>query len=324
MGTKQEQIFSSKTLTYFLQLSDTMSYTQAAQLLGITQPALTQQIKKLEHAIGAPLFYTVGKKLRLTDAGYTMLSASHEINRVLNDATDEIQQTTGADRGEINIGVLASIETRVFEAFIAEFYRQEPGVKVTFRMLNRNELWENLESNEIDVAIMYIPDESIKKWRSYRARRIVNENLLFIHHDAKLAQKDRVRFQRTTHFDWVTYPKGFYLDTMIREAYKNSLVGYPNVVACFTTPEQLINFANDAGVATVLPESFVATRERKENEYINRFDPAISFDLSFVFKRDKDTIPRLTHFMNNFDTYLNEKSYGERLNELTKKDRGEN
>ena len=62
MKTKQENIFSSKTLSYFLQLAETMSYTQAAQILGITQPALTQQIKKLERTVGAPLFYSVGKK----------------------------------------------------------------------------------------------------------------------------------------------------------------------------------------------------------------------------------------------------------------------
>lgn len=47
MQTKTEKIFSSKTLSYFLRLTDTMSYTQSAQLLGITQPALTQQIKNL-------------------------------------------------------------------------------------------------------------------------------------------------------------------------------------------------------------------------------------------------------------------------------------
>ncbi len=62
MKTKQESIFSSKTLTYFLQLTETMNYTQAAQILGITQPALTQQIKKLERTVGARLFYSVGKK----------------------------------------------------------------------------------------------------------------------------------------------------------------------------------------------------------------------------------------------------------------------
>jgi Transcriptional regulator len=106
MKTKQESIFSSKTLTYFLQLAETMNYTQAAQILGITQPALTQQIKKLERTVGAPLFYSVGKKLRLSDAGYTMLDATHKIYGILNQATDEIQQATSATQGEINIGVV--------------------------------------------------------------------------------------------------------------------------------------------------------------------------------------------------------------------------
>lgn len=42
---KTDTILSTKSLHYFLQLIDTMNYTQAAQILGITQPALTQQIK---------------------------------------------------------------------------------------------------------------------------------------------------------------------------------------------------------------------------------------------------------------------------------------
>ena len=106
MKTTQESIFSSKTLSYFLQLTETMNYTQAAQILGITQPALTQQIKKLERTVGAPLFYSVGKKLRLSEAGLTMLRTTREIYELLNEATDEIQQSSSASTGEINIGIL--------------------------------------------------------------------------------------------------------------------------------------------------------------------------------------------------------------------------
>lgn len=50
--SKSDTILSAKSLRYFLQLIETMNYTQAAQILGITQPALTQQVKKLERAIG--------------------------------------------------------------------------------------------------------------------------------------------------------------------------------------------------------------------------------------------------------------------------------
>lgn len=137
MKTKQESIFSSKTLTYFLQLAETMNYTQAAQILGITQPALTQQIKKLERTVGAPLFYSVGKKLRLSDAGYTMLEATHQIYGILNQATDEIQQSTSATQGEINIGLLASVEDAVFEDFAIGLYQSNPDLKISFHMLTR-------------------------------------------------------------------------------------------------------------------------------------------------------------------------------------------
>jgi len=58
---KTDTILSTKSLHYFLQLIDTMNYTQAAQILGITQPALTQQIKKIEHAIGTPCLDKWGK-----------------------------------------------------------------------------------------------------------------------------------------------------------------------------------------------------------------------------------------------------------------------
>jgi DNA-binding transcriptional LysR family regulator len=177
MKTKQENIFSSKTLSYFLQLAETMSYTQAAQILGITQPALTQQIKKLERTVGAPLFYSVGKKLHLSDAGYTMLDATHQIYETLNQAADEIQQSTSATQGDISIGILASIEDQVFIQFAVQYYLKNPEVKLIFHMLTRKEIWERLENNTIDLAIMYLPDDSIKNWKPYESRKILTEDL---------------------------------------------------------------------------------------------------------------------------------------------------
>ena len=317
MRTKQEKIFSSKALTYFLHLSDTLNYTQAAQILGITQPALTQQIKKLEHTIGAPLFYSVGKKLRLTDAGYTMLSASHEINRVLNNATDEIQQSSNASQGEISIGILSSIETQIFEDFIAHYYQKEPGIKIIVHMLTRKEIWENLENNKVDLAIMYLPDDSIKNWKPYQSRKITSESLVFIHHDEKIARQKRIKLQKTINYNWVTYPEEFYLDGVIKEAYKNALVNRPHSVACFTTPDQIRHFVNATDVVTALPESYVMAHPRKKGVFTAKLDPVISFDLDFVFRRDKDSIPRIESFLNEFEAYLAKKGYTERLEEIT-------
>ena len=309
MKTQQERIFSSKTLTYFLQLAETMNYTQSAQLLGITQPALTQQIKKLERTVGAPLFYSVGKKLHLSDAGRTMLKATHEIYEILNQTTDEIQQSTSATVGKINIGLLSSIEDSAFNAFIAHYYDLNPEVEITLRMMTRHEIWEALENNQIDLAIMNLPDETIKNWKPYASKKILDEQLLFLHHDKRLHFKD------TLAEPWVTYPDDYFLGQLLHEAYKNQMVDFPHVVAHFTTPYQLTQFVNHTGVNTALPTSFVAAHADQIKAHAVAFEPAIRFETSFVYRKEKADIPRIANFFKTFDAHLSEKDYLSRVSE---------
>lgn len=313
MKTKQENIFSSKTLSYFLQLAETMNYTQAAQILGITQPALTQQIKKLERTVGAPLFFSVGKKLHLSDAGATMLAATQEIYEVLNQATDEIQRSTSATSGAISIGFLASIEDSVFNAFIAKYYEMHPDIAVNFRMMTRREIWERLENNQIDLAVMYLPDDSIKNWKPYESRTIFNEQLMFLHHDDVLAGRDTVSFNETTDSPWVSYPDDYFLAHLIREAYKNQLVTVPKPVAQFTTPFQIAEFSNRTNVDTALPASFYVAHQNEITAEAASFDPAIHFELSFVYRKGKDQIPRIANFLDELDAYLADDDYLSRI-----------
>lgn len=313
MKTKQDSIFSSKTLSYFLQLAENMNYTQAAQLLGITQPALTQQIKKLERAVGAPLFYSVGKKLHLSDAGRTMLAATHDIYDTLNQATDEIQQASNANSGTIKIGLLASIEDSAFTGFISDYYLKNQDVEVVFLNMTRHEIWEHLENNQIDLAVMYLPDDTIKNWKPYESRKIVDEQLLFLHHSDKLANRKRVHFRDTVAQPWVTYPENYFLSHFLKEAYKNQLVDYPEVVAQFTTPYQITQFLNRTGVNTALPNSFYQAHQEQIHAHAVAFEPAVSFELAFVFRKGKDQIPRISQFLAAFDTYLSEEDYLSRV-----------
>lgn len=322
MKSKQESIFSSKTLTYFLQLTETMNYTQAAQILGITQPALTQQIKKLERTVGAPLFYSVGKKLRLSDAGYTMLHATHNIYELLNEATDEIQQTTSANHGQIHLGILTSIETQVLEDFAVQYYQDNPDIHVTFHMLTRKEIWDGLENNEIDLAIMYLPDDSIKNWKPYDSKKIMSEDLLFIHHNDELADKKRIKPKKTLDCPWVMYPVGYYLDQMVSEEYKNQMVDQPDIVARFTQPGQIYRFMKATNTYSALPKSYLMSLPDRDEITTASFDPQIKFDLSFVYRKAKDQIPRIAQFLEQFDSYLQEKDYYQRLDDIVAKKQG--
>lgn len=313
MKSKQDNIFSSKTLSYFLQLAETMNYTQASQILGITQPALTQQIKKLERTVGAPLFFSVGKKLHLSDAGATMLSATQDIYEVLNQATDEIQRSTSATSGVISIGFLASIEDAVFNAFIAHYYKMHPDVQVNFRMMTRREIWEHLENNQIDLAIMYLPDDTIKNWKPYSWKPIFTEKLMYLHHADPLKGLSSVTFKQTVNSKWVSYPDDYFLANTMAKSYQDQRVTLPKPVAQFTTPYQLADFSNRTGVDTALPQSFYVAHEGEIRADASHFDPEIQFDLSFVYRQGKNEIPRIANFLDEFDSYLEENDYLSRV-----------
>lgn len=258
----------------------------------------------------------MGKKLHLSDAGYTMLDATHQIYETLNRATDEVQQATSPDLGEINVGILASIDTGVFFDFVVKFYERHPNVKLTIYSLTRKEIWEGLENNQLDLAIMYLPDGSIKNWKQYEIKTILAENLLFVHHNEKLKKRRKVKLKDTLNRPWVGYPLDFYVNNQLHEAFRNENIDSPDFAARFTQPEQLLQFAKKTDTYTALPDSFVASRQKEAaGLYQAQFEPAINFEMSFVYRKGKSEIPRITNFFQEFDQYLIDKDYISRLTE---------
>lgn len=314
LDEKSRRVFSSKALNYFDELTKNMSYTKTAQLLGITQPALTQQIKKIEKVVGAPLFYSIGKKIYLTDAGTLLLKATHQMFDLINDVTDQIQQESSERSGTISIGLLSTAESVVIEDFIVEYNRVNPNVIIDLNLLTRKELWDNIQNNKIDLAIMYLPDKSIKSWKIYRSKKIMSDNIMLVHDDEKINKKKSVSYKDATSKPWATYLKSYYFYELISERYRDALVDFPKVIARFSAPYQLLKFAQESsGVYTVLPLSFCIAHQSMFKLYQTPLEPAITSDLSFVYRGDKEKIPRIEDFLNEWDNFLDKMSYVDRL-----------
>ncbi|HIY93608.1 LysR family transcriptional regulator [Companilactobacillus sp. HBUAS56275] len=314
LDEKSRRVFRSKALNYFDELTKNMSYTKTAQLLGITQPALTQQIKKIERVVGAPLFYSIGKKIYLTDAGTLLLKSTHQMFDLINNVTDQIQQESSERSGTISIGLLSTAESVVVEDFIVEYNRINPNVIIDLNLLTRKELWDNIQNNKIDLAIMYLPDKSIKSWKIYRSKKIMSDNIMLIHDDEKINKKKSVSFKDATAKPWATYLKTYYFSELISERYRDALVDFPKVIARFSSPYQLLKFTQESSdVYTVLPLSFCIAHQSMFKLYQTPLEPAITSDLSFVYREDKEKIPRIEDFLNEWDNFLDKMSYVDRL-----------
>lgn len=313
MKTNTDAVLSAKSLRYFLQLIDNMSYTQAAQILGITQPALTQQIKKLERAVGSPLFGQMGKKLYLTDAGLKMEETAKALFSTVNNAVDNIQQYTKSDTGTISLGILSTIEARVIDQFLVKFNHKYPDIILHVGFYNRTELWDRLDNNQLDLAVLYMPDHNatVKNMKQYMAKQIYSEEVVFLTHDPA------DEFNKTTQHKWVAYPKDYYLPQIVRRFYASEFPNNElNTTVTFTAPYQLIKFAEQTDYNTYISKSFYKAHKAEITLSPVKTKSKTNFESCFIYRKNKSEIPRLVNFLKEWDKFIEEKDYDSRLEDI--------
>src|SRR5579883_1481204 len=91
-------------LRIFQTVAQQRSYSRAAELLYLSQPGVSLQVKALERSIGLPLFEKVGRTLRLTEAGSELLAYSERIFALMDETQLVLEELSGARRGTVKVG----------------------------------------------------------------------------------------------------------------------------------------------------------------------------------------------------------------------------
>ena len=142
-----------RQLQIFMVAAEHESFAKAADLLHLTQPAVSMQMKRLAEMVGIPLFAKRGRELRLTLAGRSLLPYVRRMTQTLREAGEELDAITGLRHGQIKIGMVTT--TQYFSPRLtAEFQKQHPEIQLDITIANRRRIINKLESNEIDLAIM--------------------------------------------------------------------------------------------------------------------------------------------------------------------------
>ncbi len=145
-----------RQLKVFEAVARHLSYTQAAQELHLTQPAVSMQVKQLEENVGLPLFDQVGKRVYLTEAGREMHHYCRTIAAQLEEVEAVIGQLKGMRRGHLQISV-ATTANHFATRLLAAFVKCNEGVTFSLDVTNREKLLGQLADNDCDLAIMGRP-----------------------------------------------------------------------------------------------------------------------------------------------------------------------
>ncbi len=145
-------------LRYFVVTAEAQHFTRAAEILGMAQPPLSQQIRQLEQEVGTPLFDRTGRGVVLNDAGRAFLACAQDI---LRRAETAVQTAQRAARGEVGELALGFTESASFNGMVTEVirrYRQQyPDVEMTLSQGDSETLVAQLRDGAIDAAFVRPP-----------------------------------------------------------------------------------------------------------------------------------------------------------------------
>lgn len=137
----------------FLAVCRHLNFTKAAKELNLTQPAVSQHIRYLEKAYDAQLFFHVGKKIGLTEAGEILKNAALAMEHDEQHMKIQMQQTKcGVQR--YSFGVTLSVAEFMIAEDLKSFIRKHPKSHIQMQVHNTSQLLKKLDANEIDFAIV--------------------------------------------------------------------------------------------------------------------------------------------------------------------------
>jgi DNA-binding transcriptional LysR family regulator len=139
---------------YFLAAAKTLSFTRAAEVCHVSQPALTTAIKKLEEQLGSPLFHREGRQIVLTEFGRRMRPHLGQIVEEAKAAETVAKDFRLLNQVPIRVGVMSTIGPMRLAALIAAFEHQSPGVETAVHDGAPEALAAQLDADELDIAIL--------------------------------------------------------------------------------------------------------------------------------------------------------------------------
>jgi DNA-binding transcriptional LysR family regulator len=138
---------------------ETGTFSGAAEQLGYTQSAVSQQVGALERIVGTPLFERPGgrRPVRLTAAGEMLLTHARAVLARVSSAAADLRALASGEQGELRVGTLPSVGTKVLPRLLGTFRAEWPGIEVVLRESRDGaELIRAVETGDIDVTFIDI------------------------------------------------------------------------------------------------------------------------------------------------------------------------
>jgi DNA-binding transcriptional LysR family regulator len=141
----------------FCDLAETESFTKAAQISGVTQSAVSQQISSLERIFKSLLIERSKKRFRLTREGQVLYDYSKQIIQSYESLHSKLQELKDIISGTIRVATIYSIGLHDLPSYVKRFMKSYPTVNVHVEYRRANQVYEDVMSNVVDMGLIAYP-----------------------------------------------------------------------------------------------------------------------------------------------------------------------
>ena len=235
----------------FIEVSRTSNFTNAAENLFITQPALSRIIKSLEDELGTQLFIRTRKKLILTDAGRILKEHALEIEKQLQLLDEELGKMFMLKKRHVRIGLPTITNSIFFSQLIASFHEEYPEVTFQLEEDGSRPIQEKIVNGLLDFGVVVLPAKN----DNLDYYMFVNEKLkLVVPSSHRLAGNQEVSLKELKEESFIMFNRDFELRNLVITACRES--GFQPIIISETSRLDFIQelVAYNIGI-TLLPEN---------------------------------------------------------------------
>jgi len=283
-----------RQLRYLVALAEELNFTRAAANEHVAQPALSQQIRRLEDELGLALVERTTRQVALTEAGEILVARARRVLAELEAAGTELQALRGMDTGHITIGAMHTMGPIDLSLPLALFHDRHPGVGLTVRENSSEEMAEMLRVDELDLAFLSVT-ERVESHGLGLYQLVSEELVVLLPLDHPLSGRAQVKMAELAQEQFISFRVGARLRELLFAAGRQA--GFEPRVTLESNESQRIRrlVARGFGVA-ILPRSD-AERPGADVAVARLVEPSLRRDITLAWREGRRLPPAAAAFL---------------------------
>lgn len=268
-------------LQYFLEVARVRNFTRAAERLFIAQPALSEQIRRLEDELGAKLIDRGRRESSLTAAGRVLAERAEGVLAQVEAARRAVQDIVGLRAGRVTVGAIPSVSACLLPAVVTAFRAQYPLVELVLVEGTSELVAEWVDSGRVDLGVVQLP---IPSDRLVSTELLCERFVLLVGAGHSFAGRVKMSVGELRDEAFVFY-KGRARDSALTACLE---AGFTPKVACETGELETVRSLVAAGLGVALLPELAARRSGTECVCVPLSEPGLQRQLAMVSPKNRD------------------------------------